>query len=423
MKPSRTHVIEQQNHTLQKREEIYASLRQMKTEGTPICHYIYDLDAMQQHVARIVKSLPNNCDMYYAMKANSESRILEAMASHVVGFEVASMGEIDKGCAHLPAQRIIFGGPGKTDEELDHAIEKGIERIHVESIHELERLNARLEHHETTMPILLRVNLSGPFPNATLHMAGRPTQFGISENEIDEAIQRALHLKHVQLQGFHFHSISNNLDAELHVNVMRLYFEKAKQWAKTYDFPLKHLNVGGGIGVNYKDLDAQFDWQTFVEGLHRVIDEADMHHVPINFECGRYLTAHMGYYATEVIDIKQVHGAHYAILKGGTQQFRLPVSWQHNHPLEICEVEAFQYDFKRPELKNRAVTFVGQLCTPKDVFSKERQTPQIRLGDIVVFQYAGAYGWSISHHDFLSHPHPTFVYLSDTKEDNYETHV
>ncbi|MGS0652340.1 siderophore biosynthesis PLP-dependent protein, partial [Staphylococcus arlettae] len=138
------------------------------------------------------------------------------------------------------------------------------------------------------------------------------------------AIALALELPYIQLEGFHFHSISNNLDAQLHVEMMRLYFQKAKAWAHQHGFTLHHLNLGGGIGVNYADLTQQFDWQTFVDGFHQVIDDEAMHEVSLNFECGRYLVAHIGYYVTEVLDIKRVHQAYYAILKGGTQQFRLP---------------------------------------------------------------------------------------------------
>lgn len=393
--------------------QIFDKIKEIKQTGAPVCHYIYDLNALRQHMHKIVSSLPENCEMYYAMKANSEDDILATMSESVAGFEVASQGEIQKGLAHKKANRIIFGGPGKTDEELTFAIDQGIQRIHVESIYELKRLNAILDTKNEQMDVLLRVNLSGPFPNATLHMAGRPTQFGISENEVEQAIKLALELPHINLEGFHFHSISNNLDAALHLDVMRLYFHKAKIWSEAFQFPLKHINIGGGIGVNYADLNQQFEWQKFVEGFQDVINEEAMNDVTLNFECGRYLVAQIGYYATEVIDIKQVHNAYYAILKGGTQQFRLPVSWQHNHPFEICHIDHNPYHFERMEVANEKVTFVGQLCTPKDVFSKETPVKSVRTGDVVIFNYAGAYGWSISHHDFLSHPHPTFIYLSD----------
>lgn len=392
---------------------LHDEIAQLKTNGTTMCHFIYDLPALHKHVQTITASLPANCDMYYAMKANSEATILAALSEDVTGFEVASQGEIAKGLAHKSAQHIIFGGPGKTDEELAYAVDQGIQRIHVESIYELQRLNALLATRQQQMNVLLRVNLAGPFPNATLHMAGRPTQFGISEEQIDSAIALALELPYIQLEGFHFHSISNNLDAQSHVEMMRLYFQKAKTWAHQHGFTLHHLNLGGGIGVNYADLTQQFDWQTFVDGFHQVIDDEAMHEVSLNFECGRYLVAHIGYYVTEVLDIKRVHQAYYAILKGGTQQFRLPVSWQHNHPFEIYPVSHNPYAFERISVAQKPVTFVGQLCTPKDVLAKDITVPSLTTGDVIIFNYAGAYGWSISHHDFLSHPHPTFIYLTE----------
>lgn len=392
---------------------LHDTIAHLKTNGTTMCHFIYDLPALHKHVQAITASLPANCDMYYAMKANSETSILAALSEDVTGFEVASQGEIAKGLAHKSAQHIIFGGPGKTDEELAYAVDQGIQRIHVESSYELQRLNALLATRQQQMNVLLRVNLAGPFPNATLHMAGRPTQFGISEEQIDSAIALALELPYIQLEGFHFHSISNNLDAQLHVEMMRLYFQKAKAWAHQHGFTLHHLNLGGGIGVNYADLTQQFDWQTFVDGFHQVIDDEAMHEVSLNFECGRYLVAHIGYYVTEVLDIKRVHQAYYAILKGGTQQFRLPVSWQHNHPFEIYPVSHNPYAFERISVAQKPVTFVGQLCTPKDVLAKDITVPSLTTGDVIIFNYAGAYGWSISHHDFLSHPHPTFIYLTE----------
>jgi diaminopimelate decarboxylase len=111
------------------------------------------------------------------------------------------------------------------------------------------------------------------------------------------------------------------------------------------------------------------------------------------------------------LDIKKNHGKHFVIVKGGTQHFRLPVSWNHNHPFIIIKTEEWKYPFDRKEISNAEATIVGQLCTPKDVFVKERNIENIRIGDVVLFLYAGAYGWAISHHDFLSHPHPEHIYL------------
>ncbi len=82
-----------------------------------------------------------------------------------------------------------------------------------------------------------------------------------------------------------------------------------------------------------------------------------MEDVTLNFECGRFIVAHIGYYVTEVLDIKKVHGAWYAILRGGTQQFRLPVSWQHNHPFDIYRYKDNPYSFEKVSISRQDTTF------------------------------------------------------------------
>lgn len=163
--------------------------------------------------------------------------------------------------------------------------------------------------------------------------------------------------------------------------------------------------------MNYAHLEQQFDWITFVNGIAPVLQKELPSETTLLFECGRYLTASSGYYATEVLDVKVNHGKTYVIVRGGTHHFRLPVSWQHSHPFEVIEVENWMHPYDRPEVKEAAFTVAGQLCTPKDILASDITSGRVRAGDILLFQYAGAYGWAISHHDFLSHPHPQHIYL------------
>ncbi|HEY9577087.1 MAG TPA: siderophore biosynthesis PLP-dependent protein, partial [Pseudobacillus sp.] len=242
---------------------------------------------------------------------------------------------------------------------------------------------------------------------------GRPTQFGIDEAQAEEAIRIALSYSSLQLEGFHFHSISNNLDHERHIELINIYFQKAREWSQKYDFSLAYINVGGGIGVNFSDLDEQFNWGVFTDKLQQLIEQEKMNHVTVIFECGRFLTSSCGYYAVEVIDIKETHGKTFVVVRGGTQHFRLPVSWQHNHPFEIIPVEKWRYPFERKAITSQEATIVGQLCTPKDVFAKDVAVEKLQIGDVIVFLYTGAYSWSISHHDFLSHPHPQRLFLQE----------
>ena len=372
----------------------------------PVCAFV-----LHDHVMHRVETLPESCKLFYAIKANSEAAILEALAPLVHGFEVASLGEVRKVRAVDAEIPIIFGGPGKTDEEIEGAIDHRVSLLHVESLHELQRAAYIAEKRGVVLPILLRVNLRGPLPSATLAMAGRPTQFGIDEELIPDAIRLALASEHLKLEGFHLHSLSNNLDALTHVRLVEYYCERVGQWASEFGLNISTLNAGGGVGVNYADLDSQFDWAQFTRELSAMLAEKGLPGVQVLFECGRYLTAHCGYYAVEVLDIKRNHGKNYVIIRGGTNHFRLPVSWQHSHPFVVVPVERWDYPFARRELQGDAITVVGQLCTPKDVLATDIEVPSVRIGDVILFRYAGAYGWAISHHDFLSHPHAELVYL------------
>lgn len=392
------------------------SIQQAQAESSqPFCAYLYDLDHLKNHVKPKADSLPDSCQLFYAIKANSDPVILRALAPNVHGFEVASLGEIHKVRAVSSEIPILFGGPGKTDEEIEGAIEQRVSLIHVESVHELQRVDFLAKKHGVVAPILLRVNLRGPLPSATLAMAGRPTQFGIDEAIMPDAIRLALSLKGVKLQGFHFHSLSNNLDASKHVELISYYLQIVNSWISEFDLDISYLNAGGGIGVNYADLEQQFDWEQFVLGLSSLLNSAAPSGMRVLFECGRYMTASCGYYAAEVLDIKENHGKKYAIIRGGTHHFRLPSSWQHSHPFTVIPTEKWIYPFSPQEHKDGTVTVVGQLCTPKDVLASDVFVPSLRVGDIVCFSYAGAYGWAISHHDFLSHPHPEHLYLEEAR--------
>jgi 2-[(L-alanin-3-ylcarbamoyl)methyl]-2-hydroxybutanedioate decarboxylase len=379
----------------------------------PVCLYGYDLDALAAHVERVVAALPARCRMFYAMKANSAAPVLRTLAPLVAGLEVASGGELAKARAVHPGIPVIFGGPAKTVKELDSALRHRVTRFHAESVLELHRISAAAVRAGVTADVLLRVNLAGPFPAATLAMAGRPTQFGIDESVLAEAVAAATTLPGLRPAGFHLHSLSNNLSPAAHLDMLRLYREKVLAWEREFGIRCEVLNVGGGIGVNYADLAAQFDWAAFTRGLVPLVETFPPHWREIDFECGRFLTAAAGRYAVEVLDIKRNHGVPYVLVRGGTHHFRLPASWQHSHPFTVLPIDEWHLPAPRPEARDEPVTVVGELCTPKDVLARDVRVPRVRVGDVLVFSHAGAYGWEISHHDFLSHPHPEQVFLAD----------
>ncbi|ALL79341.1 diaminopimelate decarboxylase (plasmid) [Pseudonocardia sp. EC080610-09] len=378
--------------------------------GEPLCLYAYDLAALRTHLGTVVGALPEPCRMYYAVKANSAAPLLAAAADHVHGFEVASGGELAKVRAAAPATPVLMGGPVPTPAEIRAGLAAGVARFHVESLLGLHRVSREAVAAGATAEVLLRVNLAGPFPTATLAMAGRPTQFGVDESDLDAVVTAATTLPGIRLTGFHLHSLSNNLSHTDHLEMLALYRDTVLGWERRHGLRCSVVDVGGGIGVDYSDLDTPFDWDAFTRGLHDWVDTLPPHWTEIDFECGRFLVARCGAYAVEVLDVKRNHGQAYALVRGGTHQFRLPSSWQHSHPFQVVPVERWDSGLPRPELVDEHVTVCGELCTPKDVLAAEH-VARIRPGDVLVFEAAGAYGWEISHHDFLSHGHPEHLWL------------
>ena len=385
----------------------------------PWCGYIYDLELLRRHASRLVTSLPANCDLFYAIKANSEYPILDTLAPLVAGFEIASGGELGWVRARFPDLPVVFGGPGKTDAELVQALGAAVEYIHVESVGELVRLGLLARQRGVRQAILLRINL--PLPEAhdvPLAMGGRATPFGIDAALLPECLQLLDDFRELMLAGVHFHLMSGQLDVTAHLRLLEHYFRTLAQWEKMHGVIMRHVNVGGGIGVNYRAPARPFDWGTFTQGLHDLINRMDLARWRIRFEIGRFLTAGCGAYAMEVLDIKRSFGRTFVVGRGGTHHFRTPYAQGHSHPFFILPIDRWSRPYPRLTATAEPVTVVGQLCTPKDVLATDAFIERIRVGDVLIFTLAGAYAWHISHHEFLRHPHPEQIYLASQESMN-----
>ncbi len=283
--------------------------RYLQGATAPVCAYLYDLDHLRERAGRLSAMLPPGCELFYAIKANSDAPVLAALDGAVAGYEVASLGEVARAREVGAHARIVFGGPGKTDAELQCALERGVELIHVESELQLRRLDAVACRMGRRARVLLRVNpnplsadSAGKRPQGTLTMGGQPTQFGIEEDAVPDLIRLARGLAGVKVVGLHLHALSNNLDADSHLALVRHYLALALRLRREHGLTLDTLNVGGGIGVDYAQPSQAFDWRRFCDGLGTLLAEAGAG-CRIVFECGRFIAADCGYYVTEVVDI------------------------------------------------------------------------------------------------------------------------
>lgn len=389
---------------------VVAAIDEVRTQQEdPLALFIYDLDALKQHVTQVMAVLPEGVELYYAIKANSEPQILAAVAPLVHGFEISSGGEIDRLQACPTRKPFIFSGPGKLDSDLRSALQHQVEAIHIESLNEIVRLQRLALEAGRVQDVLLRINPELPSPlSSKLAMAGTATPFGIDESELAQAVSWVDNASHLRLKGFHVHAMSHQSLVERHEQLLDLYLQRWPQWKALSADPaaITHLNVGGGIGVNYLGTQ-QFDWQRLCTHLGQSL--AARADAPIvRFEPGRFISAFCGYYAIEVLDRKTSHGKHFLVCRGGTHQFRLPVAQGHDHP--VIHLPLHRVTSTAP---HQDWTVVGQLCTPKDVLSRDCPLTDVEIGDMLVLPLAGAYGYNISHADFLCHPRPPQVFVQE----------
>lgn len=370
----------------------------------PVCAYVYDLEALRRHAEWMMSLLPARCEVFYAAKANAEPPVLRTLRPVVHGFEAASGGELRWLHEHEPGSRLLFGGPGKLDDELALAVSLPDCAIHVESVGELTRLAAIAERAGRRVPVFLRMNIALPALGSTrLMMGGRPSPFGLDEDALPDALVCLRASPWLALQGFHFHLMSHQPDVDTHLALVDACLAAVARWRQAYGVETTVVNVGGGFGVDYAEPSRSFDWARFCAGLDERL--ARYPAMTLRFEPGRYVSVACGFYAMEVLDIKRNHGRWFAIARGGTHHFRTPAAQGHDHPFVTVRRGG------APVVADEEVTLVGQLCTPKDVLARDQRLASLAPGDWLVFTLAGAYAWNISHQHFLMHPPPTMIFL------------
>lgn len=371
--------------------------------------YVVDLVDLDHHLAAVRAALPDEVELYYAAKANPAAPVLATIAPHVDGFEVASAGELAHLRAVLDQPSIAFGGPGKTAAEMDAALTAGVGVLHVEGVHELRLLAEAAERLDTDLDVLLRVNPPIPVTGKALLMGGQPSPFGLDPEQADLCVPLLKSARRLHFRGLHAH-LASGLEAEEHLALSAQVLRWGRDWSARHHLESAQVTLGGGMSVDYADPTRRFDWVRFGQGLADLADRYPG--TRLRIEPGRALTAYAGWYAAEVLDVRRSYGQWFAVLAGGTHHLRTPAARGHNQPFSVVPDPAWPHPHPRPEAVAAPVTLVGALCTPRDLLARDQPVERLRAGDAVVFAMAGAYGWNISHHEFLMHPPPSFHYLS-----------
>ena len=351
--------------------------------GTPL--YVYSRATLERHWKAFDSAVGQHPHLVcYAVKANSNLGVLNTLARLGSGFDIVSGGELERViAAGGDAKKVVFSGVGKTPAEMKRALELGIKCFNVESEPELERLNKVAGDLGVIAPISLRIN---PDVDAKTHpyisTGLRDNKFGIAFDRAPEVYKFAQSLPNLNVQGIDCHIGSQLTDIEPFIDATDRLLALIDD-LKAQGINIRHLDVGGGLGVVYRDeLPPQpSDYAKALLG--RLTNHQDLELI---FEPGRAIAANAGILLTRVEFLKHTEHKNFAIIDAAMNDLMRPAlyqAWQDIVPVSPRDGEAQTYDL------------VGPICETGDFLGKDRALV-LQEGDLLAVRSAGAYGFVMS---------------------------
>lgn len=354
--------------------------------GTPA--YVYSDATLRRHYNVLAEAFTGKkCLIAYAVKANSNLGVIATLASMGAGADVVSGGELMKAMqAGVPANRIVFSGVGKTAEEMQLGLERGIHQFNVESRPELLRLSEVASRMGKKAPIAFRVN---PHVDAGGHAhistGSAEHKFGIAWHEAEQFYQEAIGLPGIEPAGVAVH-IGSQI---MRVPPLREAWEKVvalTRKLRSRGFAINRVDFGGGLGIPYKEGDDPDSPAMYAKQAREVLGDLD---VELIFEPGRLIAGNAGVLISRVEYVKERDGRTFVVLDAGMNDLLRPALYSAHH--EVLPVREPPAGAPRA-----AVDLVGPICESADRFAKERAMPPLKEGDLVAFMTAGAYGATLS---------------------------
>ncbi len=347
--------------------------------------YYYDTQVLRNTLDTIRQEAGKyeNYVVHYAVKANANPQILSIVRESGLGADCVSGGEIKAAVrAGFPAGKIVFAGVGKSDWEIELGLDLDIFCFNVESIPELEVINELASRKGKVARVAFRINPNvGAHTHANITTGLAENKFGISMEDMIHVIELAQDMKYVQFVGLHFHIGSQIMD----MGDFMALCNRVNQLQDLLDkhcIRIEHINVGGGLGVDYAHPDRQaipdfrHYFETYANGLKLRAYQT------LHFELGRAVVAQCGSLISKVLYVKQGTNKQFAILDAGMTDLIRPALYQASHKIEnLTSEEPFEtYDV------------VGPICESSDVFGKAIDLNRVRRGDLIALRSAGAYG-------------------------------
>lgn len=352
-------------------------------------YFVYDLDKLHSHLTFLSKQ--NVVKLWYAVKANPLSSIIETVANSGINFDVASQGELEHVLTQgVDSSRILNTGPAKSKQQLRNFLEQGVNTFVLESLNQLQWLDEISAELEVKPDALLRVQLQWPEGEKNPLGGNTVTPFGLGCDQWQSI--KADQYCHVNLCGLHIFQWGNMLSNNKMFDLWQQMVEPLTELAAAIGMPLDILDLGGGLGVDYVNTGETICWQTAMDHLAIIKQQANAKELWL--ELGRYAVAECGYYSAPVVDRKNNFGKQQLVLSAGINHLLRPAITDQPFPaILLRETTASLQPFN----------VHGPLCTSLDCLGELALPEDCQVDDQLVFGYCGAYGFTESMPFFLCH--------------------
>lgn len=381
--------------------------------GTPL--YVFDEDLIRKNCRAFVTAIQEHYDGFggvaYASKAFSCLAMAKVMAEEKMYLDVVSGGELYTALSSgFPAERILFHGNNKSEEELAYAIENGVGRIVADNLYELKKINELAGDYGKKICVLLRVT---PGVDAHTHSFIRTGQidskFGVTlENgEAKEVVQELSRMENLDFAGLHCHIGSQIFDTEPFLHTVQVMLGFMQEIQRTLGITLRELDLGGGFAIRYKEEDNKSDYNAQVTAvLKEVCKECDRLNMPrpfLFFEPGRSIVGEAGITLYTIGRVKEIPGVrNYISVDGGMTDNPRYALYQSDYQVVIAG--------KAGEEKNYVATVAGKCCESGDLIQENCPIASPEVGDVLAVFSTGAYCYSMSsNYNRLCKPPVVFV--------------
>ena len=351
--------------------------------GTPL--YVYSKATFEKHYKDMDRAFDFiDHQICFAVKSNSNIAVLNVLAKQGCGFDIVTGGELARVLrAGGDASKIVFSGLGKTEQDIRHALNVGIACFNVESYAELDRIQKVAAELGVKAPISLRVN---PDVDAKTHpyisTGLKENKFGIPSDAVFETYQYAASLTHLEIVGIDCHIGSQLTETQPFVDALDRVMSMIDE-LKKLGINLKHIDIGGGLGVTYKD-EVPPTVEEYAQAMRPALEKLGL---KVYMEPGRSISANAGVLLTKVDLLKPTNHRNFAIVDAAMNDLIRPSLYEAW--MDIQEVN------QNDQTEKKVWDIVGAICETGDFLGKERELA-IQTNDHLAVLGAGAYGFVMS---------------------------